>query len=107
MTTKGEKVTAETWLAIPLLIAGAGFFIAGAVGLLRLPDVYTRLHALTKVDNLGLGLLLAGLAVQAESWFAILEMGLIWLLVLISSASASHLVARAARRAGLKGWTQS
>ena len=44
----------ESWLAIPLLVAGAGFFVAGAVGLLRFPDVYTRLHALTKVDNLGL-----------------------------------------------------
>ena len=93
----------ESWLAIPLLVAGAGFFVAGAVGLLRFPDVYTRLHALTKVDNLGLGLLLAGLALQAESWFAILEMGLIWLLVLVSSASASHLVAQA----GVKGWTRS
>ena len=47
-----------------LLIAGAIFFFAGTVGLLRFPDVYTRLHALTKADNVGLGLMVAGLALQ-------------------------------------------
>ena len=49
------------------LVVGAFFYCAGTVGLLRFPDVYARLHALTKADNLGLGCVLAGLAVQAES----------------------------------------
>lgn len=50
-----------------MLLAGAFFFFAGTIGLLRFPDVYTRLHALTKADNLGLGLVVLGLVLQAES----------------------------------------
>jgi multicomponent Na+:H+ antiporter subunit G len=88
-----------------LLLLGGGFFLAGTVGLLRFPDVYTRLHALTKADNLGLGLVVAGLAVQAESWAAVGKLALIWLLVLVASAFACHLVARAALRRGITPWT--
>lgn len=88
-----------------LLILGGGFFLAGTVGLLRFPDVYTRLHALTKADNLGLGLVVAGLAVQAESWAAVGKLALIWLLVLVASAFACHLVARAALRRGIAPWS--
>ena len=51
-----------------LFVGSAFFFIAGSVGLMRFPDVYSRLHALTKADNLGVGLLVAGLAVRADSW---------------------------------------
>ena len=87
-----------------LLIAGAIFFLAGTVGLLRFPDVYTRLHALTKADNVGLGLVVAGLALQAESWAVVGKLLLIWLLVLLASASVAHLVAAAARQRGVKLW---
>lgn len=88
-----------------LLILGGVFFLAGTVGLLRFPDVYTRLHALTKADNLGLGLIVAGLAAQAESLAAVGKLALIWLLVLVASAFACHLVARAALRRGIEPWT--
>lgn len=88
-----------------LLILGGAFFLAGTVGLLRFPDVYTRLHALTKADNLGLGLVVAGLAVQADSWAAVGKLALIWLLVLVASAFACHLVARAALRRGIAPWS--
>ncbi|PCJ87724.1 MAG: Na+/H+ antiporter subunit G [Thiotrichaceae bacterium] len=91
-------------LTIILLTAGALFFLAGTVGLLRFPDVYTRLHALTKADNLGLGLLLAGLALQAESWTAVAKLLLIWLLILLASSSVAHLVVRTAQRKGIKLW---
>ncbi len=87
-----------------LLIAGAIFFFAGTVGLLRFPDVYTRLHALTKADNVGLGLMVAGLALQAESWTVAGKLLLIWLLVLLASASVAHLVAKAARQKGIELW---
>jgi multicomponent Na+:H+ antiporter subunit G len=50
-----------------LLLLGAGFYLAGTIGLLRFPDVYARLHALTKADNLGLGCIVLGLAVQADT----------------------------------------
>lgn len=87
-----------------LLIAGAVFFFAGTVGLLRFPDVYTRLHALTKADNVGLGLVVTGLALQAESWALAGKLLLIWLLVLLAGASVAHLVAGAARQRGIKPW---
>ncbi len=89
---------------ILLLLAGAAFFLAGTLGLLRFPDVYTRLHALTKADNVGLGLIVLGLALQAESWTAIGKMTLIWLLVLIASATGAHLVAQGALRKKIRSW---
>ena len=78
--------------------AGAFFFLAGTVGLLRFPDAYTRLHALTKADNLGLGLVVLGLLPQVDSVMAGLKLVAIWLLVLLSGATASQLVVRAIRR---------
>lgn len=87
-----------------LLIAGAVFFFAGTVGLLRFPDVYTRLHALTKADNVGLGLMVVGLALQAESWAVVGKLLLIWLLVLLAGASVAHLVAKTARQRGIELW---
>lgn len=78
--------------------AGAFFFLAGTVGLLRFPDAYTRLHALTKADNLGLGLVVLGLLPQADSVMAGLKLVAIWLLVLLSGATASQLIVRAIRR---------
>ena len=92
------------FLTLFLILAGAVFFLAGTVGLLRFPDVFTRLHALTKADNVGLGLVVAGLALQAESWAATGKILLIWLLVLLASASVAHLVARTALRKGIRPW---
>ena len=92
------------FLTLLLLLAGAGFFLAGTVGLLRFPDVYTRLHVLTKADNVGLGLVVAGLVLQAESWAAMGKLLLIWLLVMLASASVAHVVARTALRKGIRPW---
>ena len=78
--------------------AGAFFFFAGTVGLLRFPDSLTRLHALTKADNLGLGLIALGLLPRAESPLAALKLIVIWTLVLLSGASTSQLIGRALRR---------
>ncbi len=78
--------------------AGAFFFLAGTVGLLRFPDAYTRLHALTKADNLGLGLVVLGLLPQVDGVAAGLKLVSIWLLVLLSGGTASQLIARALRR---------
>lgn len=84
--------------ALSLLLIGAGvlFFLAGSVGVLRLPDLLSRLHALTKADNLGLGLLVAGLMLLATSWQEVLKLLLVWLLVLFASSVACYLVARSA-----------
>ncbi|MCQ4312347.1 monovalent cation/H(+) antiporter subunit G [Stutzerimonas sp. VN223-3] len=82
-----------SWL---LLITGLLFFAAGSVGLLRFPDTVSRLHALTKADTLGLGLVVAGLSIRAESLLEVGQMLLIWLLLLASSATACQLLARQA-----------
>ena len=92
------------FLTVFLILAGAVFFLAGTVGLLRFPDVYTRLHAITKADNVGLGLVGAGLVLQAESWAAMGKLLLVWLLVLLASASVAHLIARTALRKGIRPW---
>lgn len=84
-----------------LLVAGCLFYLAGTLGLLRFPDVYTRLHALTKADNLGLGLLVLGLALQADNLAAALKLVLIWPLVLAASACVSHLIAHRAHAHGI------
>jgi multicomponent Na+:H+ antiporter subunit G len=91
-------VSASEWISAALIAAGAVFFLAGSVGLLRFPDVFTRLHALTKADNLGLGLVVAGVALQAESWFVVVKLFLIWLLVMAGSATVCSLIAGAVRR---------
>lgn len=97
-------MTPIDYLSAALLIAGATFFLAGTLGLLRFPDVYTRLHALTKADNLGLGLMVMGLALQAESWAAAGKLILIWLLVLLAGASIAHLIASGALQRGIRLW---
>ena len=80
------------------VVAGAFFFLAGTVGLLRFPDSLTRLHALTKADNLGLGLVVIGLLAQVDSVATGLKLICIWLLVLLSGATVSQLIARTLRR---------
>ncbi|MFP5505386.1 MAG: monovalent cation/H(+) antiporter subunit G [Gammaproteobacteria bacterium] len=87
-----------------LLAAGAFFFLAGTVGLLRFPDVYTRLHALTKVDNLGLGCVVIALMLRAESLAVVLKLGLIWALALLATATAGYLIAHSARANGIRPW---
>ena len=84
--------------SIAAIVAGAFFFLAGTVGLLRFPDAYTRLHALTKADNLGLALVVIGLLPQMDGVLAAAKLVLVWLLVLLSGAVVSQLIARAARR---------
>ncbi|MDT8439037.1 MAG: monovalent cation/H(+) antiporter subunit G [Wenzhouxiangellaceae bacterium] len=85
------------WLAIALLAGGCFFIFAGTVGMLRLPDVYCRLHAMTKADNLGLLLICLALAMHEGRLRGALLLGLIWLLALTASTVSSHLIARHAR----------
>ena len=80
-------------ITVGLATVGAAFFLAGAVGLLRFPDTPSRLHALTKADNVGLGLVVLGVMLQLSSPLAWLKLALIWLLVLLSSAAVSQLIA--------------
>ena len=88
---------------VSAVTAGALFFLAGTVGLLRFPDSLTRLHALTKVDNLGLGLVVLGLLPQVNGLFDALKLVSIWLLVQLSGAIVTQLIAGAVRQGGPQG----
>lgn len=83
---------------IAAIVAGAFFFVAGTVGLLRFPDSLTRLHALAKADNVGLGLVVLGLLPLTENVLAAFKLILIWALVLVSGGSTAQLIGRALRR---------
>jgi multicomponent Na+:H+ antiporter subunit G len=86
--------------SIAAIGAGVFFFLAGTVGLLRFPDALSRLHALTKADNLGLGLVVLGLLPRSTSLLAALKLIAIWALVQLGGATAAQLVGRAVRRKG-------
>jgi multicomponent Na+:H+ antiporter subunit G len=84
-----------------LIVAGGLFFLGGTVGVLRFPDLYSRLHALGKADNVGLGFIAAGVAIQAPNLTRAATVVLVWGLAVLAGGTATHLVARAARRSGL------
>ncbi len=94
------------------LICGLVFFTGGAVGILRLPDFYTRLHAAGKMDTLGSLLMILGLALynlSDFSWGAVLtslKILLIVLFIFILSPTATHAIVDAGFRAGLRPWTK-
>jgi len=90
--------TAADVFTIVAMLGGLFFFVAGTLGLLRFPDTYTRLHALTKADNLGLGMVVVGLLPQAGHLVVALKLIVVWLLVMLTSSDVSQLIARAARR---------
>ncbi|AHE97587.1 cation:proton antiporter [Thioalkalivibrio paradoxus ARh 1] len=97
-------MNAAAWAGGLMVLAGIPFFLLGTLGLLRFPDVYTRLHALAKADNVGLGLVCIGLGIQSGSVALLLKLVLIWVLMLIASATGAGLIARTALARGLKPW---
>jgi len=83
--------------SVAAISGGLFFFLAGTVGLLRFPDSLTRLHALTKADNLGLGLVVLGLLPHAGGLLGSLKLVAVWLLVLLGSATVAQIIAHALR----------
>lgn len=81
--------------------AGVLFFLAGSAGILRFTDEFSRLHALTKADNLGLGLIVLGLVPQLPDGWSIAKLVLVWLLAVLAAATVAQLAARAGL--GLEG----
>jgi multicomponent Na+:H+ antiporter subunit G len=79
---------------IVLSLTGVVFFMAGTVGLLRFPDTFMRLHAITKVDNLGLGLIVLALALQSDSILGAGKLFLIWWLALLVSSNLCFMIGR-------------
>ena len=97
-------MTLIDYVSLLFLFIGGFFFLAGTLGLLRFPDVYTRLHALTKADNIGLGFIILGLSLQSDSFVTVCILILIWILVLLSGSSVAHLVAKSALQKGIRLW---
>lgn len=85
-----------------LMLTGAVFLMAGALGMLRLPDFYTRMHAAGVTDTLGAELIVLGLMLQAGDWQTLAKLALVGLLLFLTSPTATHAVANAAHRAGHK-----
>jgi multicomponent Na+:H+ antiporter subunit G len=85
-----------------LLAAGGLACIVGAVGLIRMPDFYTRVHAASVTDTLGAGFILAGLMLQAGLSLVAAKLFIIGLLIFFTSPAAGHALARAALGRGLE-----
>ena len=84
-------------------LLGGGFFcIVGALGMLRMPDFYTRMHAASIVDTVGAGLVLAGLLLQAGPTLVAAKLLMIGALLFFASPTATHALARAAFERGLE-----
>jgi multicomponent Na+:H+ antiporter subunit G len=82
--------------SVLLLVVGLVFFLAGTLGVLRFPDAHSRLHALTKADNLGLGFVVLALMLQADGVWTVLKLAVVWLLAILAAATVSQLIARTA-----------
>ena len=87
-----------------LLIGGAAFLGVSCLGLIRLPDFYTRAHAVGKAETLGSMLILVALAVHNGVALSSVKLLLILLIVAVTNPTAMHAIARAAIRSGLKVW---
>jgi multicomponent Na+:H+ antiporter subunit G len=91
-------------LSVALLLLGVLFILGGTVGLIRLPDIYTRAHAAGKCDTVGAGSLLLGLMLHDGVVFEDLKLLLLIGLILVSGPTAAHALARSAYRSGLVPW---
>ncbi|MHB1359914.1 MAG: monovalent cation/H(+) antiporter subunit G [Rhodocyclaceae bacterium] len=83
------------------LLAGGGFCLVGGIGLLRMPDFYTRMHAASITDTIGAGLVLLGLLFQAGFSLVGAKLLMVGLLIFFTSPTASHALARSALLHGL------
>jgi multicomponent Na+:H+ antiporter subunit G len=84
------------------LVAGGAFCLIGAVGLVRMPDFYTRIHAASVTDTLGAALVLLGLGLQAGLTLVTVKLVMIALLILLTTPTATHALAKAALTRGLE-----
>jgi len=94
-------------LVVTFLVAlGVGFVGVAAVGLVRLPDLYTRAHATSKSDTLGTLLGLAAVAVAFGGGQPTVKTALLFVFVLLTGPTAAHAITRAAYDRGVDGWTR-
>lgn len=94
-----DLLNLASWI---LIVAGSLFCLIGALGLLRMPDLFTRMHAASLVDTLGAALLLLGMILQAGFTLVTAKLLVIALLLFFTSPTATHALARAARARGVE-----
>ena len=92
--------------AVVALLAGGAFFgLVAAVGLLRLPDLYTRAHAASKTDTLGAGLTLAAVAIVYDAGLPTVKTIMLLVFLFITNPTAAHAIARAAADQNIEPWS--
>jgi multicomponent Na+:H+ antiporter subunit G len=89
-------------VSVGAMALGLVFVVAGATGVMRLPDFYTRMHAAGVTDTLGAELIILGLMLQAPDWQTVAKLLLAGLLLFLTSPTSTHAIANAAHRAGHK-----
>jgi len=89
------------WISWALILSGAFFAMTGSFGMLRLPDVFSRMHAAGMVDTLGAWLILIGLMFQTDSWIVIVKLGLIIIFITFTSPTTTFALSRAAVLGGI------
>jgi multicomponent Na+:H+ antiporter subunit G len=92
------------WVSGALFVAGAILALLAAVGVLRMPDVFTRMQASTKASTLGLGCFLAGLVLRHPDVSVVIRAGSIGAFMMLTTAVAAHVIARAAAMTGAPLW---
>jgi multicomponent Na+:H+ antiporter subunit G len=78
--------------SVVFCLVGGFFFLAGTVGMIRFPDAMSRMHALSKADNLGLGFIVLGLSLRSMVLPVIIKLLIIWLMVMMASSTAVYLI---------------
>lgn len=94
----GVADTVLDWITAVCMVGGALMSVAAGIGLLRFPDLFSRMHAATKPQVLGLFLLLLAVALQIRAWAAVPVLLLAWLFQLLTAPVTAHMVGRAAYR---------
>ncbi len=87
------------WIAAFLLITGSLFMLVAAIGVVKLPDVYMRMHAITKAASLGALLMLAAVSLVYVQWIVIVEALMVIVFIILTAPVASHMIAKAAHQA--------
>ncbi len=100
-------MTVNEILTVVFLIAGFFFLMVGTVGVIRLPDFFSRMHAVGKCDTLGVLLSVIALIIYEGFSFVALKLVFVWVFLLIANPTATHVFCRAAIRSGLKPWTRT
>ena len=89
------------WISWACILGGAFFSITGAIGMLRLPNVFSRMHGAGMVDTMGIGLIIVGLMFQADEWIVLVKLVLILVFIFFTSPTTTFALTRAASNDGV------